>query len=106
MAEQISRGAQSVALHSAMARAGFAEPKARRVIAEMHADQCQIQYVIWQPPEGFEFAVGAREVKALRDAMIRAGMPVSGNLLKIASTARDLRLRGYGIVMRAPSAEL
>ena len=106
MAEQISRGAQSVALHSAMARAGFAEPKARRVIAEMHADQCQIQYMIWQPPEGFEFAGVEREARLLQDAMIRAGMPVSGNLSKIASAARDLRLRGYGIVMRAPSAEL
>lgn len=106
MAEQISRGAQSVALHSAMVRAGFAEPKARRVIAEMHADQCQIQYMTWQPPEGFAFGFPAREVKALRDAMIRAGMPVSGNLSKIVSTARDLRLRGYGIVMRVPTTEL
>lgn len=106
MAEQISRGAQSVALHSALLRGGFPEPKARRVIAEMHASQRQIQYVIWQPPEGFEFVKGAREIGVLRDAMIRAGMPVSGNALKIARTARDLRLRGYGIVMRAPSTEL
>ena len=106
MAEQISRGAQSVALHAAMLRAGFAEPKARRVIAEMHADQRQIQYMIWQPPEGFEFAGVEREAKALREAMVRAGMPTSGNLSKIASTARDLRLRGYGVVMRAPTTEL
>lgn len=106
MAEQISRGAQSIALHAAMLRAGFAEPKARRVIAEMHAYQRQIQYVIWQPPEGFTFAEGARVVLILREAMVRAGMPTSGNLSKIASTARDLRLRGYGIVMRAPTTEL
>ena len=106
MAEQISRGAQSIALHAAMLRAGFTEPRARRVIAEMHADQRQIQYVIWQPPEGFTFADGARAVLILREAMVRAGMPVSGNLSKLASTARDLRLRGYGIVMRAPTTEL
>lgn len=106
MAEQISRGAQSVALHSAMARAGFAEPKARRVIAEMHADQRQIQYVTWQPPEGFTFAHDARAVLILREAMVRAGMPVSGNLSKVVSTARDLRLRGYGIIVRAQITEL
>lgn len=106
MAEQISRGAQSVALHSAMARAGFAEPKARRVIAEMHADQCQIQYMIWQPPEGLAFAEHARGIRLLRDAMIRAGMPARGNLLKVAVTVRHLRLRGYEIVAPVPTTEL
>lgn len=106
MADPIGRGAQSIALHAAMLRAGFAEPRARRVIAEMHADQCQVQYVIWQPPEGLTFAEGERAVLILREAMLRAGMPVVGNLHKIVSTARDLRLRGYGIVMRAPTTEL
>lgn len=106
MAEMISRGAQSVALHSALLRGGFPEPKARRVIAEMHASQCQIQYMIWQPPEGFAFVDADRGVRFLRDAMIRAEMPARGNLLKIAATVRELRLRGYGIVAPVPTTVL